>query len=137
MNDDSNNRTKDDDSPAAPKPSSVLSRRIIRDGQYAPGVPDALEKMGVDTSVVSNLMLKWAHTVPNFTSQWATGQLQLPVHLVNEICWRGGKSASLAKGLPMAQPLAVSNSGSRAGVSDELCRARLSFDGYRIDRSCS
>ena len=36
----------------------------------------------------SNLVMKWSYTVPDFTTEWATRQLQLPVQLVQELCWQ-------------------------------------------------
>lgn len=76
------------DAPSNQTASGVLFRITARGNEFAPSAPAELAQTGVDTDVLLNLMMKWAHTVPNFTTEWATRRLQLPVPLVEELCWK-------------------------------------------------
>ena len=74
---------------AQPEPPVTLIDRIAtREGEFAPTAPTDMAQTGVDPDVLLNLMMKWSHTVPNFTTEWATRQMQLPVQLVEELCWK-------------------------------------------------
>ncbi|MHB0960813.1 MAG: hypothetical protein ACYC0X_33020 [Pirellulaceae bacterium] len=68
--------------------SSLIDRLAIREGEFAPPAPSEMAQTGVDVEVLLNLVMKWSHTVPNFTTEWATRQLHLPVQLVEELCWK-------------------------------------------------
>src|SRR5437764_9785776 len=55
------------------------------DGDFVPAAPKDLRSTGLDPAVVSNLALKTAYTVPQFTTEWAARRLQLPQPVVNEV----------------------------------------------------
>ena len=57
------------------------------DGLLAPSAPEKLSEVDVDPSLLSDLTLKLAHTVPRFTTEWASQKLCLPLQLVEEICY--------------------------------------------------
>ena len=58
------------------------------DGGPAPQAPTELDACDVDATVLRDLALKLANTVPHLTSEWAVRQLRLPLQLVDEIIWR-------------------------------------------------
>src|SRR5262249_54927112 len=51
----------------------------------APAAPSDLRATGLDPMLVSDLALKAAYTVPNFTAEWAARRLHLPQTLLNEV----------------------------------------------------
>lgn len=53
-----------------------------------PKQPVGLEELDVDFSVVSDLALRLACTVPFFTTQWAADQLKLQLQTVEKIFWQ-------------------------------------------------
>lgn len=64
------------------------SLRILTNGSVkAPCAPKRIEEADVPGSVLRDLTLKVAHTVPRFTTRWAAEQLCLPIQVTEEICW--------------------------------------------------
>ncbi len=60
--------------------------RLIKVGdEYAPAAPHDLRGTGLAPSVVSNLALKVACSVPQFTTEWAARRLHLPPSVVGEV----------------------------------------------------
>ena len=55
------------------------------DGSLAPAAPADLRTTGLDPMIVSDLALKAAYTVPQFTAEWAARRLHLPQALLNEV----------------------------------------------------
>jgi hypothetical protein len=53
-------------------------------GEFAPAAPADVRATGLDPMVVSDLALKAAHTVRQFTAEWAARRLHLPQALLNE-----------------------------------------------------
>jgi len=60
-------------------------RLIMVGDEYAPAAPKDLRGTGLDPSVVSNLALKMAYPVPQFTTEWAVRRLHLPHSVVGEV----------------------------------------------------
>lgn len=54
-------------------------------GISGPAAPEAMEDFGVEPRVVSELCLKFALTVPHFTSIWMSERLAMPLVIVNEM----------------------------------------------------
>jgi hypothetical protein len=54
-------------------------------GEFAPAAPADLRATGLNPTVVSDLALKAAYTVPQFTAEWAARRLHLPQTLLNEV----------------------------------------------------
>ena len=62
------------------------SLRTTRVGQtLAPAVPSGLEDTGIDPEILANLALRFAYTVPVFTTQAAADRLALPLSLVTAL----------------------------------------------------
>jgi hypothetical protein len=53
-----------------------------------PIAPERLNETGVETQVLSDLLLRLACTVPSFSGKWAAEQTCLPMNLVDELCWQ-------------------------------------------------
>ena len=62
---------------AAQRPAH-LPRLMNYGGVAAPAAPGTLEETGVHSSVLSDLALKLANSVPRLTTEWAAEQLRLP-----------------------------------------------------------
>lgn len=65
--------------------SQVAPNLLDIEGVLAPSAPAKLEDFDVDPSVLTNLALKTAHTVPIFTTSWAVEKLCLPRTVVAEL----------------------------------------------------
>lgn len=74
-------RATEDTGPGVPKMTRL-------DELLAPQAPVEHEDIGVDRLVISNLAIKLAHTVPQFTTDWASGELKLPLQIVEQIYWQ-------------------------------------------------
>ncbi len=60
--------------------------RMISIGDaLAPEAPFSLRDSGIDPDTLADLTLKLAHTVPQFTAEWATQRLCLPLGKVEEL----------------------------------------------------
>ena len=68
--------------------SPHLPRLIERDGGMAPAAPRKLEECGLEPSILSDLAMKLAITVPHLTSDWAAERLHLPAGIVEKIFWQ-------------------------------------------------
>jgi hypothetical protein len=64
----------------AAKPESIAPG-----DDFVPAAPKDLRATGLDPSVVSNLALKTASIVPQFTTEWAAERLRLPLPVVGEV----------------------------------------------------
>ena len=69
--------------PAAGEVQQHLPKLISHGGVAAPAAPVTLEQTGVDPSVLCDLVLKLANSVPRLTTEWAAERLCLP-HSVTE-----------------------------------------------------
>ena len=68
------------------KDSSDAFPSMIQVGDVsAPAAPVDLETTGVDRSVLCDLALKTAHSLPRCTTKWIAGQMHLPVPLAEEL----------------------------------------------------
>ena len=97
------------------------------DGAPAPRVAENIGETGVDAELLIGLTLKLAATVPNFTTEWASHQLHLPMQMVDEMCWQL-KDDKFAKILGENGPFSY-----RYGVTDrgrEQARRLLEISGY-------
>jgi hypothetical protein len=52
---------------------------------FAPAPPANLQSTGIDAGQLTDLILKLAFTVPNFTTEWAAKRLHLPLALVRDL----------------------------------------------------
>lgn len=62
-----------------------LPRMIWAGGTPAPAAPMKAVEAGVDSMLVSDLILKAAATTPQFNTEWATRKLHLPQQLLGEV----------------------------------------------------
>jgi predicted ATPase with chaperone activity len=58
---------------------------IVLDDGIAPAAPTDLRDTDVDTSVLADLVLKAAYSVPQFNTEWASRRIHLPQALVGEL----------------------------------------------------
>src|SRR5262245_19154133 len=65
-----------------------LTRMIPVGDVLAPEAPADVEETGVEAAVLTDLALKVAYTVPQFTTEWAARRLHLPQPLVAELLER-------------------------------------------------
>ena len=61
---------------------------VVSNVPSAPEPPDQLDNVDVEPQVLYELALRAASTVPQFTTEWASAQLCLPVQVVEEIFWQ-------------------------------------------------
>ena len=113
--------------PTTSGPTTILDRMLIEGTTLAPQAPDELSKTGVDVEVLRNLLLKWALTVPNFTTPWATEKLGLPMHLVEEVCWQL-KQDHLLEILGQLGPMNYKYAATQRGR--ELAQQIMQISGY-------
>jgi hypothetical protein len=73
------------DQPYEEAVSAELPDLVEVGGVLAPQAPTGADAAGVPAAVLSDLALKLAATVPQFTSQWAAGRLCLPQPVVGEL----------------------------------------------------
>ena len=64
-----------------------LPEMVDAGGYLAPAAPEQLADTGVDLDVLRDLALKLAYTTPQFTTDWAAGQLCLPHQMTEEVYW--------------------------------------------------
>src|SRR4051812_8564482 len=74
--------------PGTNVPVLHLPKLLNYGGVAAPAAPTTAEETGVDPSVLSDLALKLANTVPRITTEWAAEQLRLPVSVVERLFWQ-------------------------------------------------
>jgi len=55
---------------------------------FAPAAPEQLTEIDVDATCLTDLSLKLASMVPQFTTDWAAQLLCLPLQLVEELLWQ-------------------------------------------------
>jgi len=81
---------------ATPPPSDMDARPEPQDSAHlppmvpvgttlAPQAPASVETAGVDGTLLADLALKLAYTVPPFTSDWAARRLRLPFPLLHDL----------------------------------------------------
>ncbi|QGJ71492.1 putative ATPase [Planctomycetales bacterium 10988] len=66
-------------------PFPHLPRLIEQDGIICPEAPSDVYATGISASVISDICLKAAYTVPQCTSEWVAGQLHLQMPLVDDL----------------------------------------------------
>jgi hypothetical protein len=107
-------------------------------GGLAPQAPAGAAEAGVAPAVLTDLALKTAYTVPNFTTEWAARQLHLPQRLVGDILemLRADRLLDvLGAAGPLGYRYAVSNQGrERAArlleISGYVGPAPVSLESY-------
>jgi hypothetical protein len=67
---------------------SDMPNMIQLGGELAPEAPAQIDGLGLDFSVLSNLALKLASTVPQFKTDWAAQELRLPLQIAEQIYWQ-------------------------------------------------
>ena len=72
------------DQNAPPPPANLPSMISLGDG-FAPAAAVDLRATGLSPLTLSNLVLKAAYTVPQFTTEWAARRLHLPQALVGDV----------------------------------------------------
>ena len=104
-----------------------LPRMEDAGGIPVPAAPENLQQTGVSADILRDLALKLGNTVPNFTTEWATEKLCLPLQLVEELCWQL-KQDKLVEVLgqqgPFSHKYAVSTRGR------EQAHRLMEFSGY-------
>ena len=50
--------------------------------------PESIDELGIPESLVNDLALKLASTVPQFNTQWGADRLHLPVQLAEKVFWK-------------------------------------------------
>ncbi|MBV8676315.1 MAG: hypothetical protein JO355_03990, partial [Planctomycetaceae bacterium] len=73
------------DSETNPSDVPHLPTMIPLGDAFAPKVLADMHDAGVSPAVLSDLALKAAYTVPQFTTEWAARRLCLPLALVSEL----------------------------------------------------
>ena len=53
-----------------------------------PPAPESIDELGISESLVNDLALKLASTVPQFNTQWGADRLHLPVQLAEKVFWK-------------------------------------------------
>jgi hypothetical protein len=114
-----------------------LDQVSLGDG-FVPAAPKDLRATGLDPAVVSNLALKAAYTVPQFTTEWAARRLHLPQPVVGEVLEQL-RSDSMLDILGSSGPFGFRYSISRPGreraarlmeISGYVGPAPVSIDDY-------
>jgi hypothetical protein len=72
------------ETPTATDKPELLPLSRIGDVQV-PRMPGRLDETGVDPAALTDLLLKFAYTVPRLTTEWAAQKLQLHISLVEEL----------------------------------------------------
>jgi predicted ATPase with chaperone activity len=96
-------------------------------GEFAPAAPLQIEDAGVSREVLADLLLKIAHTAPQFTTEWAARESQLPQPLVGELLEQA-RTDHLLEVLGPAGPLGYRYSISQRGR--ERAARLLEISGY-------
>src|SRR5262245_53080865 len=71
-----------------PASTSAAPKMVDVEGALVPEVPADLASTGVDESVLCNLALKLANTMPQFSTEWAARELKLPLQLAEQLYWK-------------------------------------------------
>lgn len=74
-----------DPAPTGPLGLTHRPAMIAIGEEFAPAAPTDLRATGLDSLVVSHLVLKTAYTAPQFTTEWAARGLHLPQGVVGEV----------------------------------------------------
>jgi hypothetical protein len=121
------------------EPQQPRSPKMVLHGNIlGPSAPVRLQDTGLEGSVLHDLAIKLAYTVPHFTTEWATRRLRLPLPLVQELMEQL-RSDRLLEILGQIGPFnlryAISQRGrERAGRLFEICGyvgpAPVSLEAY-------
>ncbi len=104
-----------------------LPRLIEQQGIICPEAPPDVYATGVTASILSDLALKAAFTVPQCTTEWVSGQLHLPLPLIEDLLQRM-KNDQLLEILGQLGPF-----NHRYAITDrgrERARRLLEISGY-------
>jgi predicted ATPase with chaperone activity len=112
---------------AALPPPAHLPKLINHGGAAVPAAPGTPEETGVDPSVLSDLALKLANSVPRLTSEWAAEQLRLPPGVMERLFWQLREDQYLEI-LGQSGPLTYRYAITRRGR--EQARRLLEISGY-------
>jgi hypothetical protein len=77
--------TKFSDSPVATADKSQLPKMVPHGTIMVPEAPRDLPSTSMDANTLCDLVIKLAYTVPQFTTDWATRHLHLPVPIVQDL----------------------------------------------------
>lgn len=107
------------------KEAAVRSALVMREGQLVPPVPENPQQTGVSETVLRDIALKLASTVPRFDTQWAAERLHLPLQLTEHVYW-GLKQDQLIEVLgqegPFCYRYAITDRGNQtAARSFQIC----------------
>ena len=110
-----------------PEPESVNGNMFTIGNALAPRAPEHLEDTGIDPDLLANLALRFAHTVPTFTTERAALHLCLPQTLVGELLTNLRKD-KLIENLGAAGPLDYRFTVTDAGR--ERAKRLMEVSGY-------
>ena len=79
--------SSDRDEVTAAVTRSHLPSLIKLGNAMVPAAPASLNAMGIPPSVLTDLALKLAQTMPRFTSDWAASQLCLSIGVIEKLFW--------------------------------------------------
>ena len=79
--------SSDRDEVTAAVTRSHLPSLIKLGNAMVPAAPASLDAMGIPPSVLTDLALKLAQTMPRFTSDWAASQLCLSIGVIEKLFW--------------------------------------------------
>ncbi|PHS11673.1 MAG: AAA family ATPase [Blastopirellula sp.] len=74
--------------PATSSSAEAMPEMVQLEEDLVPKAPGDMDDLGVDFSVLCNLALKLASTVPQFRTDWAATELRLPLQIVEKIYWQ-------------------------------------------------
>ena len=87
--------TNDNDAIKEPKLPDAIPQLIQSGGISSPSVPSEIKETGIDATLITELALNLANSVPNLTTPWAAQQICLPMQLIDEVCTGNSKGASI------------------------------------------
>ena len=110
-----------------PNSNPHLPRMMRAGATHAPAAPGTPQDTGVDPTVLGDLALKLANTVPRLTSEWAAEQLRVPISVVERLFWQLREDQFLeilGQTGPLTYRYAITNRGR------EQAKRLLEISGY-------
>src|SRR3954465_12056294 len=115
-----------------------LPNLITRAGVATPAAPITAEQTGIDPSVLSDLVLKLANSVPRLTTEWAAERLCLPHSVTERLFTRLREDQHLeivGQSGPLTHRYQVTDRGREQGrrlleISGYIGPAPVSLDAY-------
>ena len=65
-----------------------VEKELKSEWETLPPPPESIEELGIAESLVNDLSLKLASTVPQFDTKWGAERLHLPVQLAEKVFWK-------------------------------------------------